>query len=627
MRRLLRLQARSGGERASRARRLRRALLAGAVGAFGGLVDIHFGQRFDAGFTSVAEARRRHREDNDDRNSNNNNSNNNDSSSNSNSNSSTNSNSGSNNSNTSTSNSPSAKSGGSSSGSGDSGGTDAPPRTLAESLERLFKPDPKPATDKPHGHRKHRHKKGEDAEDDEPAPTLFSTTPAASGSTPATSAAKSTRSASGAIGIGDWSGNLNGKPYASGELVAKQKLPPSAVDQIKKYGFSVAPAGPSGVARVRIPGGMDATEAEKLLNDLLPGRPFATNKLYRFFGPSNEAKTNAHGVVAVGAAQPCSGDRCIGRHLLQWDDRELAACTTALKVGIIDTGIDHAHPALRSVNVGVFLPNSRTPAPVWHGTGVMALLAGTPKSGTPGLIPKASFYAAGAFFVDGRGEQATDTVALMDALRWLEVNEVKVVNMSFAGPRDEVLEPEIARLSKKGMVFVAAAGNEGPTAEPSYPAAYAPVIAVTAVAKDRRVYSYANRGRHIDLAAPGVDIWTAVPGEREGFYTGTSFAAPFATALVATVYASTPEQKKDKLLVRLQYQDLGLPGRDSTYGRGLPVAPSSCTPAVAVAEDKSPTPAPNTTPPVTGSIPPPKGWNATVSTQPSASPRVKAGFQ
>jgi hypothetical protein len=490
-------------------------------------------------------------------------------------------------------------------------------------LERLFKPDQKPAAEKPQGHRKHRHKKNDDAADDEPAPTLFNTTPAATGST-ATPAAKSTRASGGSGVAEDWSGNLNGKPYASGELIAKQKLPSSAIDQVKKYGFTIAPAGPSGVARVRIPGGMDAMEAEKLLNDLLPGRPFATNKLYRFFGPSNEAKTNAHGVLAVGAAQPCSGDRCVGRHLLQWDDRQLAACTAALKVGIIDTGIDHAHPALRSVNVGVFLPNSRTPAPVWHGTGVMALLAGNPKSGTPGLIPKASFYAAGAFFVDGRGEQATDTVALMDALRWLEVNEVKIVNMSFAGPRDEVLELEIARLSKKGMVFVAAAGNEGPTAEPSYPAAYAPVIAVTAVAKDRRVYSYANRGRHIDLAAPGVDIWTAVPGEREGFYTGTSFAAPFATALVATVYASTPEQKKDKLLVRLQYQDLGLPGRDSTYGRGLPVAPSSCTPAVAVAEEK-PAPPPSAGP-TTGSISPPSGWNATISTQPSASPRVKAGF-
>lgn len=621
--------------RASPTWRLRPVVLAGAVAALGVFLDLDFGQRFEAGFTTVAEARRRHWENNDDRNSNSNsndsssNSNSNSNSSNSNSNSnSSNSNTSNNSSNTSNANSNSASvknSGGSTSGdSGGGGDTSQPPRTLVEGLERIFKPDQKPE-DKPH-HRKHRHKKDDEAAEDEPSPTLFGSTPAATGSTATTPAAKSSRSSGGGSVAEDWNGNLNGKPYASGELIAKQKLPATAVEQVKKYGFSVAPAGPSGVARVRIPGGMDAAEAEKLLNALLPGRPFATNKLYRFFGPSNDIKTNAHGVVAVGAAQPCSGDRCVGRHLLQWDDRELAACTAALKVGIIDTGIDHAHPALRSVNVGVFLPNSRTPAPVWHGTGVMALLAGTPKSGTPGLIPKASFYAAGAFFVDGRGEQATDTVALMDALKWLEVNDVKIVNMSFAGPRDEVLEPEIARLSKKGMVFVAAAGNEGPTAEPSYPAAYAPVIAVTAVAKDRRVYSYANRGRHIDLAAPGVDIWTAVPGEREGFYTGTSFAAPFATALVATVYASTPEQRKDKLLVRLQYQDLGLPGRDSTYGRGLPVAPSSCTPAVAVAEEKSPSPA-AATPPVTGSIAPSTGWNATVSTQPSASPRIRAGFQ
>ena len=115
---------------------------------------------------------------------------------------------------------------------------------------------------------------------------------------------------------------------------------------------------------------------------------------------------------------------------------------------------------------------------------------------------------------------ATDTISLLKALEWMKANDVKLINMSFAGPRDELVKDEIEELSSKGITFVAAAGNEGPAAEPAYPAAYPQVIAVTAVTKDLHNYRYANRGDHIDVAAPGVDIWTAVPGGREGFTLG-----------------------------------------------------------------------------------------------------------
>jgi subtilisin family serine protease len=134
------------------------------------------------------------------------------------------------------------------------------------------------------------------------------------------------------------------------------------------------------------------------------------------------------------------------------------------------------------------------------------------------------------------------------------------------------------------VIFVAAAGNEGPTAEPSYPAAYPQVIAVTAVTKDLRNYRYANRGPHIEFSAPGVDIWTAAPGGGASFHSGTSFAAPHVTAVFAVEPPEALQQGKADLLDNLAVMDLGKEGRDPIYGRGLLLAPSECTPPEEVPE-------------------------------------------
>src|SRR5262249_39142926 len=150
------------------------------------------------------------------------------------------------------------------------------------------------------------------------------------------------------------------------------------------------------------------------------------------------------------------------------------------------------------------------------------LLAGGADSGTPGLIPYASFSIASAFFDDAAGQPISDSAQMARALDWLKRSGVAVVNLSFAGPDDDLMHHAVRELTKSGAVVVAAAGNDGPGAPPSYPAAYEEVIAVTAVDRNLAAYRYASRGGHIDLAAPGVDVWTAMPGRREGPQTGTS---------------------------------------------------------------------------------------------------------
>lgn len=454
------------------------------------------------------------------------------------------------------------------------GGMQRPPRTVAEGLKELFKAkEPSPAT--------------APAPAAAPAPSSGNKTKVAA--PPSAPPAGKTLTPSGkpyrreATLPPPFQGSIGNTNHSTGEVLAVH-LDETVAQTAQNLGFKIG-VQTGTVTRLLVPEGTTAVQAKEILNWAMPKKKFALNHLYRTYHVANESLDGAAlGVEPAGSASTaCKGDRCLGRQLLQWDARELAGCSKAFKVGVIDTGVDHEHPALKTIKKAVILPPGRQPSPVWHGTGVLTILAGDERSGTPGLIPNAHFLLASTFFTDHMGEFALDTASLESALLLMEQNDVKVVNMSFAGPRDEVIEPLIARLSAKGMIFVAAAGNEGPNAAPSYPAAYKQVIAVTAVNKDRRVYAFANRGAHIDLAAPGVQIWTAVPGGREGYYTGTSFAAPFVTALVSTMYGKSASRQKEQILRQLRYDDLGAPGRDPVYGRGLPTAPSGCQPDALVA--------------------------------------------
>src|SRR5262249_53567760 len=123
-------------------------------------------------------------------------------------------------------------------------------------------------------------------------------------------------------------------------------------------------------------------------------------------------------------------------------------------------------------------------------------------------------------------------------------------------------------------------------ADPTFPAAYPEVIAVTAVDRNMSIYAYANRGTHIAVAAPGVDVWTALPNKREGMQTGTSFAVPFATSVVALSYPAADQRSKgdpmaprQRALELLQKSILPIRnGNRSMFGAGLVQAPGQCDP-------------------------------------------------
>jgi hypothetical protein len=353
----------------------------------------------------------------------------------------------------------------------------------------------------------------------------------------------------------------------------------AVLSSLRDSGWRQSPGVAQGVTRFVSETG-DPVAARKELASQFRGTHFGLNYIYDLANDGDRTRTGD--ATGVGSCDP---QRCYGPELIEWR-KHLASCTAGVKVGIIDTTIDGAHPALawKEIDVRRRPGHDPTAQPHSHGTGVLSLLTGHPKSGTPGLIPDASYVVAEAFETSRLGKPESNTEFLLWALDELERAGAQVINMSLTGPSDDLVHERLKQLSKKGVVFVAAAGNGGRDAPPAFPAAYRDeVIAVTAVGRDQRPFAEANRGDYIDVAAPGVRIWTALANNRQGMQSGTSFAAPFVTAVVAAIYKNAVLQGSDRVqmsgkpeAVALAHLSTSKVERDNTVGLGLVKAPANC---------------------------------------------------
>ena len=327
---------------------------------------------------------------------------------------------------------------------------------------------------------------------------------------------------------------------------------------------------------------MTVEAAQALLDQEVGGDAFVPNRVYTPFRTASNLPANQPGGGTVRDVRPagqngCGAERCYGPSVIGWS-QQLSACAQGVRIGLVDTSVDLTHPTFsgRAKQFVSWPENPRTKVTDPHGTSVLSIMAGDPKSGTPGLVPDATFYIADVFQADAQDRPISDTARLLAAFDWLQAQKIDIINLSLAGPPDELMQKTIDQMSRKGIVFVAAAGNGGISAPPSYPAAYKDVVAVTAVAKDLRAYRHANRGDYIDVAAPGVDIWTAVPQSREGLQTGTSFAVPYVTAMLASAYKEAPRKSKPELLSLLATKDLGRQARTRHMAVACCWRPTEC---------------------------------------------------
>jgi len=254
-----------------------------------------------------------------------------------------------------------------------------------------------------------------------------------------------------------------------------------------------------------------------------------------------------------------------------------------IRVGIIDTGISNTHPdLLANIKGGV---NTINPRKNWnddngHGSHVAGIVAAIDNNiGVIGVGPAIDLYAIKVLDRNGSGYLSD----VIEGIQWAVANNMQVVNMSLGTASNiQSFHDAVIAAKNAGIVTVAAAGNGGGSTNESviFPAAYPEAIAVSATDNTDTIAWWSSRGPEVDLAAPGVSIYSTYKGTGYATLSGTSMAAPHVAGSAALVlnipvglYDANANGKWDPDEVQKKLQDrakdLGTSGFDNLYGWGL----------------------------------------------------------
>lgn len=222
---------------------------------------------------------------------------------------------------------------------------------------------------------------------------------------------------------------------------------------------------------------------------------------------------------------------------------------SSVKVAILDTGIDQDHEDLAGkIVANQNCTDSSTADDLYgHGTHVAGIAAAATNNnkGVAGLGYNASLMNVKVLGDNGSGYYSW----IANCLVWAanpNQGGAKVVNMSLGGPfSSKTLEAAVNYAWSEGVVIVAAAGNSGSSSR-TYPAYYSNVIAVAATDVNDKKASWSSFGKWVDVAAPGVDIYSTFPNHTNtigknnyGYGSGTSMATPHVAGLSALVWATS----------------------------------------------------------------------------------------
>ena len=257
--------------------------------------------------------------------------------------------------------------------------------------------------------------------------------------------------------------------------------------------------------------------------------------------------------------QTTAAELSYAKKLMRLDRLDTSLTGEGVSVAVIDSGVDPARAAER-IDV--------------TGAGVTADLHGALMAGVIlDVAPRARILGikacvpVSAQAIQGRCAASALAKALDVAIQ----KHARVLNLSISGPKDK-LAPRLIDAAVAGAgIVIAAAGNDGPRGAPGFPAALDNVVAVTAVDAREEIYTQATPGGFVDLAAPGVDILGALPGQQSVIFSGTSPATAYASGVVALMLQHSPGLTQSVLQPLLEHaaKDLGAAGKDPLFGSGL----------------------------------------------------------
>jgi len=217
-------------------------------------------------------------------------------------------------------------------------------------------------------------------------------------------------------------------------------------------------------------------------------------------------------------------------------------------IAILDTGIDQQHEDLAGkVVASVNFSDSPTASDLnGHGTHVAGIIAATTDNGIGGASVAPGCRLLNVKVADDNGRVWASSIA--KGIVWAVDNEAKVINISLVVPNSSpALEQAIDYAWSKGIVLIAGAGNNIKSV-PVYPAAYPEVIAVAAIDREGELWSKSNYGDWVDAYAPGVEIYSTLPGNNYGYQSGTSMATAYVSAVAASALAMAIDTDGDGLV-------------------------------------------------------------------------------
>lgn len=250
-----------------------------------------------------------------------------------------------------------------------------------------------------------------------------------------------------------------------------------------------------------------------------------------------------------------------------------------VRVAVVDTGISNRHPDLRVYGGASFVEGHTS----WvddhgHGTHVAGTIGALMNnSGVVGVAPQCQLFAIKVLNRQGSGYTSWILNGLMACYR----AGMHVVNLSLgSGATTHDRNTYSAAYERAGQMLlsrsilpIAAAGNSGRTSSPyvGNPARCPSFMAVSAVDSNRRRPDFSSYGPQVEIAGPGVSVWSTTVDGRYGQMSGTSMATPHVAGVAALAKSRRPYMHASQIrsLMKGTATDLGSHGPDPFYGFGL----------------------------------------------------------